>query len=238
MTIADFFSQLMAIVLINIVLGADNAIVIGLACRDLPPKVRMKGIVLGTVGAVVVRGAATAAIVLLLKIKYLMLVGGLILTYIGVKLIIKDDDVGDIKASNSLIRAIFTVIAADMVMGIDNMLGVAGIASGNIVMVFIGLALSIPVIVLGSTVVMRLMNRFPIIIYIGAAVILYTSGKMIVDEPAVASFFESHLLFRWVLIAFITVSGLVFGVLYNRHKNKRKENIGNKRSEEQPRNGK
>jgi len=224
LSITDFLLQLSGIILIDLALGGDNAIVIGMACRNLPRKTRMKGVVLGTIGAVVVRGSATVAVVWLLKIQFLKLAGGLILVYIGIKLLIKQDSDSDVKESNTLLRAVLTIISADAIMGIDNVLGVAGVADGHVGMVIIGLALSIPIMVLGSTIIMRLMDRFKIIIYLGAGVILYTAGHMIVTEPATVSFFESLPVLYWAIIAVITLGGLAFGILYNKRKRiKRKE---------------
>ncbi|MDR0886406.1 MAG: TerC family protein [Clostridiales Family XIII bacterium] len=213
LSLAAFFTQLFSIVLMDLVLGGDNAIVIGLACRNLNKNVRMKGVVLGTVGAVVIRVIATILVVWLLKIKFLMAIGGLLLIYIGTKLMIQEEEGTEVEASNSLIRAIVTVIIADATMGIDNVLGVAGAAHGHFGMVVIGLCISIPVMVLGSTLIMKLMDRFPIIIYIGGVIILYTAGGMITDDKSLESFFSEHLFLRWTLIGLITIGGLFFGIL-------------------------
>jgi YjbE family integral membrane protein len=218
LSLSEFFSQLFAIVLMDLVLGGDNAIVIGLACRNLDKKVRMKGVVLGTAGAVVIRVVATILVVWLLKIKFLMLAGGVLLVYIGCKLMVQEDETNDVKASNSLLKAIITVIVADASMGIDNVLGVAGAAHGHFGMVIIGLCISIPIMVLGSTIIMKLMDRFPIIVYIGAVIILYTAGGMITDDRSVEPFFQAHLVIRWALIGVITLGGLLFGILVSRKK--------------------
>jgi YjbE family integral membrane protein len=211
----------MGIVLIDLVLGGDNAIVIGMACRNLPDKVRFKGIVLGTAGAVAVRGVATVALVQLMQLNFVMLIGGAALVFIGCKLMIKEDESGDVKAADSLLRAVATVIAADAVMGIDNMIAVAGVAHGHPVMVIIGLCISVPVMVFGSTLVVKLMNRFGVIVYIGAAVILYTAGTMITDEPVTEAWFHEHVAVRWIVIIAVTAGGLLFGYLYNRAKAKK-----------------
>jgi YjbE family integral membrane protein len=211
----------MGIVLIDLVLGGDNAIVIGMACRNLPDNLRFKGIVLGTVGAVIFRGVATVAIVWLMTISYVMLIGGVALIFIGCKLMIKEDGSDEVKAANSLFRAVITVIAADAIMGIDNILAVAGMAHGHPVMVIIGLCISVPIMVFGSTLVVKLMNRFSFIVYIGAAVILYTSGTMITDEPVTKEWFHEHAAIKWILIAAVTAGGLLFGYLYNKRKEAR-----------------
>jgi YjbE family integral membrane protein len=218
--LSDFFAQLLSIILIDLVLGADNAIVIGMACRNLPEKVRFKGIVLGTAGAVVVRIAATVAILWLLKLSLVMLIGGAALVFIGCKLMVKEESSGEIKAANSLLKAVVTVIAADAIMGIDNMLAVAGTAHGHTLMVVIGLCVSVPIMVFGSTLVVKLMNRFGVIVYIGAAVILYTAGTMITDEPLLKDWFHEHAAVKWIVIAVVVGGGLLFGYLYNKRKAK------------------
>jgi YjbE family integral membrane protein len=211
----------MGIVLIDLVLGGDNAIVIGMACRNLPDKVRFKGIVLGTIGAVAFRGIATVAIVWLMTVNYVMLIGGVALIFIGCKLMIKEEGQSDVKAADSLLRAVITVVAADAIMGIDNILAVAGVAHGHPIMVVIGLCISVPIMVLGSTLVVKLMNRFGFIVYIGAAVILYTAGTMITDEPVTEAWFHEHMAIRWILIVAVTAGGLLFGYLYNKAKTKK-----------------
>jgi YjbE family integral membrane protein len=213
----------LSIILIDLVLGGDNAIVIGMACRSLPEKLRLKGIILGTVGAVGVRVAATVALVFLLNadIYYVMLIGGIALVFIGCKLMLKEDEGKEIKAADSLRKAVMTVIAADAVMGIDNMLAVAGTAHGHPVMVIIGLAISVPIMIFGSTLVVKLMKKFPFIVYIGAGVILYTAGDMIVGEPLIEPWFEEHVPVKWALIIGITAIGLLFGFLMNRRKDRK-----------------
>ncbi|MDR2163190.1 MAG: TerC family protein [Clostridiales Family XIII bacterium] len=221
LSVSDFFAQLVSIILIDLVLGGDNAIVIGMACRSLPDRLRMKGIVLGTVGAVVVRVAASVAFVLLLKLSFVMLIGGAALVFIGCKLMVKEENASGIKPSNSLLKAVVTVIAADAIMGIDNMLAVASAAHGHPIMVVIGLCVSVPVMVFGSTLVAKLMNRFGFIVYVGAAVILYTAGTMITDEPLVKVWFHEHTVVKWIVIVAVTGGGLLFGYLYNRYKERK-----------------
>jgi YjbE family integral membrane protein len=213
-----FFAQLLGIILTDLLLCADNAIVIGMACRNLPERLRMKGIVLGTVGALVVRLAATLIIVWLMNLDFVRLVGGAALVFIGCKLMVKEEAGADIKAANSLLSAVATVIAADAIMGIDNIMAVAGISDGHSVMVIIGLCISVPVMVFGSTFVAKLMDRFAFIVYIGAAVILYAAARMIVEEKVTAAWFDEHDIVRWIVIIAITGGGLLFGFLYNRRK--------------------
>lgn len=187
---AAWWSALMAIVLIDLVLAGDNAIVIALAARQLPPHLKMKAIAWGTVGAIVVRSFMTVGVVWLLKIPGLMGVGGLGLVWIAYQLLA--DDAGnehDGPVVNSFWGAMKTIIVADALMGVDNVLGVAGAAHGAFDLVIIGLLISVPIVVFGSTVVLKLVERFPAIIQIGAAVLAFTAAKMIVNEPLLASLF-------------------------------------------------
>jgi len=189
LTLAQLVSGVLSIVIIDLVLAGDNAIVIGMACRNLHKSVQMKAIVFGTAGAVVIRILATIAVVWLLQIQGLKLAGGLLLVWISYKLLVKDEDSSNVKAQNSMLKAIITIIVADAVMGIDNILAVAGASHGSYNLVIFGLAISIPIMVFCSTLIIKLMNRFPIIVDIGAAVIAYTAAKMITEEPIIHQFF-------------------------------------------------
>ena len=189
---AAWWSALMAIVLIDLVLAGDNAIVIALAARQLPPHLKMKAIAWGTVGAIVVRSAMTVGVVWLLKIPGLMLVGGLGLVWIAYQLLAEQGgDEHDGPAVNTFWGAMKTIIIADALMGVDNVLGVAGAAHGAFDLVIIGLLISVPIVVFGSTVVLKLVERFPAIIQIGSAVLAFTAAKMVVSEPLLASVFGS-----------------------------------------------
>ena len=181
---SPWWSALLAIVLIDLVLAGDNAIVIALAARNLPPHLQKKAIAWGTVGAIVVRSAMTVGVVWLLKIPGLMLVGGLGLLWIAYKLLA---DQGGKEHSGPVVTtfmgAMKTIVVADALMGIDNVLGVAGAAQGAFDLVVIGLLISVPIVVFGSTLVLKLVERFPVIIKIGSAVLAFTAAKMIVSEP-------------------------------------------------------
>lgn len=181
---APWWSALLAIVLIDLVLAGDNAIVIALAARNLPPHLKTKAILWGTVGAIVVRSFMTIGVVWLLKIPGLMLVGGLGLVWIAYQLLADDDgDKHSDPMANTFWGAMKTIIVADALMGVDNVLGVAGAAHGAFDLVIIGLLISVPIMVFGSSVVLKLVDRFPIIIQAGAAVLAYTAAKMVVGEP-------------------------------------------------------
>nr|WP_315207716.1 TerC family protein [uncultured Albidiferax sp.] len=188
---APWWSALLAIILIDLVLAGDNAIVIALAARNLPPHLQKKAVMWGTVGAIAVRSVMTVGVVWLLKIPGLMLVGGLGLLWIAYKLLADQgsDDGHDGPVVSTFWGAMKTILVADALMGVDNVLGVAGAAHGSFDLVIIGLLVSVPIVVLGSTVVLKLVERFPAIIQIGAAVLAFTAAKMIVGEPVLASVF-------------------------------------------------
>ena len=180
----------MAIILIDLVLAGDNAIVIALAARQLPPHLKMKAIAWGTVGAIVVRSVMTIGVVWLLKIPGLMLVGGLGLVWIAYQLLADQGDDGhDGPVVTTFWGAMKTIIIADALMGVDNVLGVAGAAHGSFDLVIIGLLISVPIVVFGSTVVLKLVERFPAIIQIGSAVLAFTAAKLVESEPLLASEF-------------------------------------------------
>lgn len=188
---APWWSALLAIILIDLVLAGDNAIVIALAARNLPPHLQKKAILWGTVGAIAVRSVMTVGVVWLLKIPGLMLVGGLGLLWIAYKLLAdQDDGHGDGPVVSTFWGAMKTIVVADALMGIDNVLGVAGAAHGAFDLVILGLLISVPIVVFGSSVVLKLVERFPIIIHAGAAVLAFTAAKMIIGEPLLDAVFD------------------------------------------------
>ena len=204
-----WLAALLAIVLIDLVLAGDNAIVIALAARRLPAHLQRKAILWGTVGAIAVRAVMTIGVVWLLKIPGLMLVGGLGLVWIAYKLIAPHDaDHAQHPQATSFWGAMKTIVVADALMGVDNVLGVAGAAHGAIDLVIIGLLVSVPIVVWGSTLVLRWVERFPIITYAGAAVLAFTAARMIVSEPLLDAVFDPHLAVR-----LLTYAVLVAGVL-------------------------
>ena len=183
----EFFSALLAIIVIDLVLAGDNAIVIAMAARNLPAHVQKKAIVWGAVGAIAVRSAMTLAVVYLLKIPGLMLIGGLLLVWIAYKLLTPEQD-GDgdhDHASTSFWGAMKTIVIADAVMGLDNVLAVAGASHGSYALVVLGLLISIPVVIWGSTQILKLVERYPSITYLGAGVLAWTAAKMMTSEPIV-----------------------------------------------------
>jgi YjbE family integral membrane protein len=186
-----WWSALLAIILIDLVLAGDNAIVIALAARNLPPEHQNKAIMWGTVGAIVIRSAMTVGVVWLLKIPGLMLVGGLGLLWIAYKLITdtsEDEHQGG--TATTFWGAMKTIIVADALMGVDNVLGVAGAANGDFTLVVIGLLISIPIVVLGSKLVLQLVEKWPVIINLGAAVLAFTAAQMVINEKLLDPIFD------------------------------------------------
>lgn len=215
----DFIISLLSIVMIDLFLAGDNAIVIGMAARNLPHHQQKKAIIGGTVGAIVIRAVSTILVVWLLGITGLKLVGGLLLMYIAVKLLVeKKEEEAHVNASMSIWKAIGTIIIADMVMGLDNVLAVAGAANHNYTLVVLGLLISIPIMVYGSTLVIRLMDRFPKVIYLGAAILAYTSGKMITGESFIADVLGGGFL-RYAIEVVIVVACLGVGYRLNKRQN-------------------
>lgn len=208
---AEFISALISIIIIDLVLAGDNAIVIGMAARNLPKHHQKNAIIWGTVGAIVIRAISTLGVVWLLQIPGLLLVGGFLLMWISYKLLIEEKGHEDIKSGSNLWEAIRTIIIADTVMGLDNVLAVAGAAHGSFLLVILGLLISIPVVVWGSTIILKWIERFPSIIYIGAGVLAYTAGKMIVDEPFLTGFFDANPILKWGLIVVIIAGILIAG---------------------------
>lgn len=189
----EFLTALFAIVVIDLVLAGDNAIVIGLAARNLPKEKQKTVILWGTVGAVLIRVLATIAVVWLLKVPGLMLIGGIALVWIAYKLLVEEKG-HDVKAGESIMAAIRTIIIADAAMGLDNVIAVAGASHGSIWLVILGLAISVPIVVWGSTIIIKWMERHPIIITIGAGILAWTAAKMIVGEAFLKPFFENGFL--------------------------------------------
>ena len=214
---AAWWSALLAIILIDLVLAGDNAIVIALAARNLPPHLKNKAIIWGTVGAIVVRSLMTIGVVWLLQIPGLMGIGGAALLWIAYKLVAEDgggEDHGPM--ATTFWGAMKTIVVADALMGIDYVLGVAGAAHGSFDLVVLGLLISVPIVVFGSKVVLKLVERFPLIIQLGAAVLALTAAKMIIAEPMLDTVFDPNAFARWSTYAVCVVGVLGAGWLASR----------------------
>ena len=202
----DFWFAVGQIIMIDILLGGDNAVVIALACRNLPPDLRRKGILWGTLGAIVLRIVLIFFAMSLLALPYLKLVGAALLLWIGVKLLVPEEDGhGDIKGSDRLWGAVKTIIIADFVMSVDNVIGIAGAAQGaggheghQMALVVFGLIVSIPIIVWGSSLVLKMMDRFPAIITAGAMLLGWIAGTLAVSDPALAPYVAASDSMRYV----------------------------------------
>lgn len=217
---SDFISGLISIILIDLVLGGDNAILIALATRKLPKENRKKAIFWGVFGAIAVRAGMTIIAIYILKIPLIKFVGGVLLIWIAYKLLIDKGKHEEVNSGKNVKEAIRTIIFADLLMGIDNILAIAGAARGDVLLVIVGLLISIPIIVWGSTIILRFIDRFPIIIYIGAGVIAYTAGTMIVEDVLMHEKVFSRLPGSDIFVQ-LTITALVLIVgYYNRKKNK------------------
>ncbi len=183
------------IIVINILLSGDNAVVIALACRNLPAKQRTLGIFWGVIGAVVLRIVLTFFAASLMQLPYLQLAGAALLLWIGVNLIAEDDDEGEhnIAGSDRLISAVKTVIVADLVMSLDNVIGVAAAAKGSLVLLVFGLVVSIPLVVIGAQLIMKLVERFPILVIAGGGLLGYIAGEIAVADTAVKPWIDASL---------------------------------------------
>jgi len=228
-TTASFWIAVGQIILIDILLGGDNAVVIALACRGLPPKQRRLGIIYGTAGAIILRVVLIAFALALLSVPYLKLVGAILLVWIGVKLLVPQDegDHGNISASDKLWGAVKTVIVADLVMSVDNVLAIAGAAESagqhQLGLVIFGLVVSIPIIVAGSQLVLKLMDRFPVIITLGGMLLGWIAGQMAYTDPAVKGMVPADKAWEYAAAAAGAVLVLAIGKLMLRTRSQQPE---------------
>ncbi|MFC7371805.1 TerC family protein [Fictibacillus iocasae] len=212
----DFLLALLQIIAIDILLGGDNAIVIALASRNLPEHQRNKAIFLGTGLAIILRIILTILAVYLLKIPYLYFIGGLMLVYISYQLLVDKEEESSIKPGKNLADAVKTIVFADIAMGLDNVLAIAGAAHGNITLVIAGLIISVPIIIWGSKVILYFLERYPLLVYLGAAVLAFTAAGMITSEKAFSSIFKDNNTVTYAVTAFIILGVMLSGWLRNR----------------------
>ena len=215
-----FWQALGAIIWVNLLLSGDNAVVIALAARSLPQKQQKLAVFWGSAAAIIMRVILTIFAVALLQLPWLKLVGGVLLLWIGVKLIVPEDDEADIKSSDNLIQAVKTILIADLVMSLDNVIAVAaaaeqGPAETKIMLLIIGLALSIPIVIFGSVMMLKVMERFPIIITLGAALLGWIAGDIMVSDPAIAGWVKANAawLHEWKVAP---IAGAIFVVALGR----------------------
>ncbi|MGV3488185.1 MAG: TerC family protein [Tuberibacillus sp.] len=203
------------IILIDILLGGDNAVVIAMASRKLPPASRNKAIFTGTFLAVMLRVVLTAIMLSLLQIPYLLFIGGAFLVYIAFKLVVDKHEDPNIKAGTSFFSAVRTIVFADLVMGLDNILGIAGASKGNLALVVGGLCFSVPIIIWGSKLILTALDHLPGLIYLGGAVLAYTAAGMITGEPKFSDYFMAHPPFKTIVTSILIISVLFAGWMKN-----------------------
>lgn len=206
------FSLFVQILLINIVLSGDNAVVIALASKNLPEAQRKKAVRWGAFGAVALRVALTLVALAILQVAYLQAIGALLLLWIAVKLLADDGEASHVKEASTLGNAITTIIMADIVMSLDNVLAIAAKANGQIGIVMIGIAISIPIIIWGSTLVMKMLHKYPVLVFLGAGILGYTAGEMILKDHKLGRYLDHEPLHWLIPVAaglFVIIVGLV-----------------------------
>lgn len=204
---------LMKIMLVNVILSGDNAVVIALASRNLPAQLRKKAVLFGSAGAIVLRVLLTVVAVWLLAIPYLQFVGGLLLVWIAFALLMEEDADGGVHSHDSLAAAMKTIIVADIVMSLDNTLAIAAVANGDLLLLGIGLVMSVPLIIFGSQLIAAAMERFPAIVYAGAALIAWTAGEMVVGDKSIRTYLPAQA--ATILPVMATLAVLLGGWCYN-----------------------
>jgi YjbE family integral membrane protein len=217
-----FWTGLLTIIWVNIILSGDNAVVIALAARSLPKHQQSKAVFWGAGAAVIMRIILTIVAVELLKWPYLKIIGGLLLFWIAVKLLMPEDGGEDVESSDNLIQAIKTILIADLVMSLDNVIAVAAAAKGSILLLVLGLLISIPLVIFGATLLMKLMERYPIIITIGAGILGWVAGEMLVTDPVLVDWISANL--PWMHIhlpagldvTWAQIVGVVFVVVFGK----------------------
>jgi len=218
----DFWLGLLLIIWINIILSGDNAVVIALAARSLPPEQQKKAIMFGSGAAVVLRIGLTVVAAMLMNLEYLQIVGGILLLWIGAQLLAgEDEEEGEGGEHSSLFSAIRTILIADLVMSLDNVIAVAAAAKGDQVLLIIGLAISIPMVIFGSTLMIKLMERFPIIITLGAALIGWVGGETVASDAVLRDFSAANSWFHLTAAACGAVLVFVWGKFNQSRKHKK-----------------
>jgi len=206
----EFLGALFSIMMVNIILSGDNAVVIAMACRCLPANAQKRAILWGSLGALILRILFTFVVVLLLQIPYLQFIGGIALVIIAAKLMMEEKEDNQLQAASTLLQAVKTIIFADLIMSLDNTLAIAALANGNNVLLYLGLLLSVPLIVFGSQLIIKIMDRFPIIVFAGAGLIAWTAGEMMMNDKNVGPHILAYVS-AWVIPTLITVGVFAYG---------------------------
>ncbi len=229
-----FFAGLINIVFIDLILAGDNAVVIAMAVRSLPRKQRQWGIILGAGAAVLLRVVLTFFVAQLLEVQFLKLAGGVLIVWIAVKLFVEGSPEQADQEAKTLLQAMWLIMVADITMSTDNVLAVAGASHGNIFLLLFGLALSIPFVVFTSNLLSMLMDRYPIILYIGAAILGRVAGEMIFSDPAVVSWLQPPHWFSYAMEAVFALGVIVAGKLWLRFVFRKVEDKGTQETEASP----
>lgn len=224
-----FWAAVGSIILIDLILSGDNAILIAMACRNLPPEQRKKGVIWGTAGAIGLRMILGGLVIYLLKVPLIQAIGAFLLAWIAVKLLVQQEDHESVNAPNKLWQAVKTIVVADAVMSLDNVVAVAGVANGKPGLLWFGLIVSIPLVVYGSRLFLSLIDRFPAILYAGSAILGWTAGKMMIHDPVLVSYLKqlgiSHAFIEGKLVAALfTVGVLIIGWYLNSIQKRRAAN--------------
>ncbi|WP_245902302.1 MULTISPECIES: TerC family protein [Gracilibacillus] len=206
--------RLLQVISIDIVLSGDNALIIAMATKNLEKRYQNRAIFIGVAGAIVLRILFASGIIYLLRFPFIYLIGGLLLIWIGYKILIKKEENPDISSHHSLYRAILTIISADLVMSLDNVVAIAGASAGNIPLLAIGVIISIPLMVFGAKFIVILLKKFPSLMYVGSAILVYTGADMIVHEEFIIQLFQIHhavipLLFSCILTLAVILTGYI-----------------------------
>jgi YjbE family integral membrane protein len=218
----EWFLLFLQIILINIVLSGDNAVVIALASKNLPLDQRKKAIWWGAFGAIALRLILTAVAVSILRVPYIQAAGSFLLLWIAIKLLIDDDSHSNVKEASTLGKAIWTIIVADFVMSLDNVLAIAAKANDDLTVVILGIALSIPIIIWGSTMVMKLLHKYPILVYLGAGILGYTAGEMFVKDDKMQQYVLGeipHIIIPIATTVIVIAAGLIKKLIVSRKVN-------------------
>lgn len=216
----EFLEPLVKILLINIVLSGDNAVVIAMASRNLREDLKKKAIVWGTLAAVIFRILFTAIIMYLMKLPFIHLIGGILLLFVAYKLLVSEEDESQVKVGNTLKEAIVIIIFADLLMSLDNVLGIVAVSDGNMLVVLVGIILCVPIMLFASHLIVSLMERFPAVVYFGSALLAWTAGEMIIKEEFIQRSFISGTSLEFLLLILIVFATLLIGGYqrkYNSH---------------------
>lgn len=209
--------SLLQIISIDIVLSGDNALIIAMATKNLHKKYQNKAILIGVAGAIILRIIFATGIIYLLKFPLIYLMGGILLIWIGYKLLIKEEEEHEITSHQSLHKAVMTIILADLIMSLDNVVAIAGASKGSITLLALGVIVSIPLMIFGAKIIVHLLKKYPFLLYLGCGILVYTGVDMIVHEPIVFSFFQLESgLITILLSGIVTIGVIVSGYITNK----------------------